>query len=309
MEYLLAVDGGGTKTKVLCADLDGNVVGEGLAGPTNLTATSVGAASFNLREGIRQATQGLAAGWTIKRMVMGLAGMDTSSEYNKAHKIFNEALGEYQIAEVKLINDIEIALESGTSKADAVALIAGTGSNCFGRNAEGKEVKVGGMDFLLTDQGSGYAIGRAVLRSAVKSYDGRIERSLLEQMVCEHFHLPSIGELKDAVYNPMLSKPEVAELTAVCVEAFNQGDAVARSILDHTIDELYLMVDTVITKLDMASRQVDVVFVGGISKVQYIADRLTEKVRSLCPGVTIITPDQEPVYGALKMALHADRNL
>lgn len=309
MEYLLAVDGGGTKTKVLCADLDGNVVGEGLAGPTNLTATSVGAASFNLREGIRQATQGLAEGWTIKRMVMGLAGMDTSSEYNKAHKIFNEALGEYQIQEVKLINDIEIALESGTSKADAVALIAGTGSNCFGRNAEGKEVKVGGMDFLLTDQGSGYAIGRAVLRSAVKSYDGRIERSLLEQMVCEHFHLPSIGELKDAVYNPMLSKAEIAELTAVCVEAFNQGDAVARSILDHNIDELYMMVDTVMTKLDMASRQVDVVFVGGISKVQYIADRLTEKVRSLCPGVTIITPDQEPVYGALKMALHADRNV
>jgi N-acetylglucosamine kinase-like BadF-type ATPase len=305
MEYLLAVDGGGTKTKVLCADLQGTVIGEGLAGPTNLTATSVGAASFNLREGIRQATQNLGEDVQIKKMVMGLAGMDTSSEHNKAHKIFNEVLVQFKIENVTLVNDIVIALESGTDKPDAVALIAGTGSNCYARSAEGTESKVGGMDFLLTDQGSGYAIGRAVLRAAVKSYDGRIERSVLEQLVAEYFHLPSIGELKDAVYNPLLTKPEIAALSKLCDTAFAQGDAVAKSIYDHTVYELKNMVVTAMKNTDITDRDVDLVFVGGVGNVAYVTENLTMQLQQVAPNITIIRPQNDPVQGALKMVVRA----
>jgi N-acetylglucosamine kinase-like BadF-type ATPase len=303
MNYLLAVDGGGTKTKVLCADESGVVVGEGLSGPTNLTATTVGAASFNLREGIRQATENLPEGWNISRMVIGLAGMDTSSEHNKAHHIFEQVLTHFRIGEVKLVNDIEIALESGTDKSDAVALISGTGSNCFARSAEGKHTQVGGMDFLLTDQGSGYAIGRAVLRRAVSSYDGRIERTMLEDLVCQHFKLPSIGELKDSVYHPLLSKPEIAGLSKVCSVAFEKNDSVARIILEDAVNELYLMVSTAMTKLGITDRQVDMVMVGGVTTIPFIQERLTEKLTTLCPKISIIRPDAQPVTGALKMAL------
>jgi len=307
MEYLIAVDGGGTKTKVLCSDLQGTIVGEGLSGPTNLTATSVGAASFNLREGIRQATQNLGQDWQVKKMVMGLAGMDTTSEHTKAQKIFNDVLVQYKINDVTLVNDIVIALESGTNKSDAVALIAGTGSNCYGRSAEGKEAKVGGMDFLLTDQGSGYAIGRAVLRAAVKSYDGRIEKSALEQLVCEYFRLPSIGELKDAVYNPMLNKSEIAALSKLCDDAFAQDDHVAKSIYDHTVFELFTMVQTVMKNTGIMERDVDLVFVGGVSTIPYVSDTLQQQLQRICPQLSMIKPDSDPVHGALKMALRTTK--
>jgi N-acetylglucosamine kinase-like BadF-type ATPase len=303
MEYLLAVDGGGTKTKILCSDLQGNIVGEGLAGPTNLTATNVGAASFNLREAIRQATQNLGQDWQIKHMVMGLAGMDTTSEHTKARETFNDVLVHHKIANVTLVNDIVIALESGTDKTDAVALIAGTGSNCYARSAEGKEAKVGGMDFLLTDQGSGYAIGRAVLRAAVKSYDGRIEKSILEQLVNEYFHIPSIGELKDAVYNPMLTKSEVAALSKLCDSAFAQGDQVAKSIYEHTVFELSNMVTTAMKAVAITDREVDLVFVGGVSTIPYISEKLSQQLLHVCSKITLIHPENKPVQGALKMAL------
>lgn len=303
MEYFLAIDGGGTKTKALCADEQRQVVGEGLAGPTNLTATNVGAASFNLREAIRQATEHLPQGWRVTKMVMGLAGMDTQAEAENARQVFGEVLKYYPIDTFVLVNDIVIALASGSNHPDAVALISGTGSNCYGRNAEGQEVKVGGMDFLLTDQGSGYEIGRYVLRTAVKSFDGRVEKTVLEQLVCEHFHIGSIGELKNVVYNPLLTKPEVAELAKECEQALHQGDKVAQEIFDHVVEELMSMITTAVRRLGIAERQVDLVLAGGVCKIGYIGEQLQAKVRALYPMMQVIYPDKEPVYGALKLAL------
>lgn len=302
MVYYLAVDGGGTKTDVLCADEQGQIVGEGHSGPTNLTATNVGAASFNLREAVRQATEHLPQGWQVQKLSMGLAGMDTPLEEAQATKVFRDVLSHLPIADFQLVNDIVIALESGTDKADAVALISGTGSNCYGRNAEGQSTKTGGMDYLLTDQGSGYAIGRRVLRMAVKSFDGRSEKSIFEELVKAHFKIDTIANLKDAVYNPPLSKSEIASLTKLCVTAFEQGDALARDVFDWAVGELHLMISTVVTKLGMTNRPVDCVLVGGVTTIDYVHTRLEEKLRGVCPQISVIRPSQAPVYGALKLA-------
>lgn len=305
MHYILAVDGGGTKTKVVCCDQQGNAVGEGISGPTNLTATSVGAASFNLREGIRQATEQLPTGWTVTKMVMGLAGMDTDEEHDNAVEVFSEVLGQYPIAEFELVNDIVIALASGTDKQNAVALIAGTGSNCYGRNEQGQEKKVGGMDFLLTDQGSGYAIGRAVLRAAVKSYDGRAEHTLLEDLVQRHFQVSTLKALKNKVYNPLISKPEVAALSPICVTAFEQGDQTAKQILEYQTSELYNMISTVLLALKIDQTNVDIVFTGGVNQISYVVENLRQKLTALAPQSTLIIPKNEPVYGAIRLALSA----
>ena len=61
-QYILGIDGGGTKTDVICADLNGATVGHGSSGPTNITTTSIGAASFNLIEAVRQAMETLDEG-------------------------------------------------------------------------------------------------------------------------------------------------------------------------------------------------------------------------------------------------------
>jgi N-acetylglucosamine kinase-like BadF-type ATPase len=157
------------------------------------------------------------------------------------------------------------------------------------------------MDYLLTDQGSGYEIGRAVLRSAVKSYDGRMAKTVLEHLVCEHFRIASISELKHAVYNPPLTKMEIAELAKIAEQAFNQGDQVAKGIFEHTVQELFEMVVTVIQRLEIKDTPVDVVFVGGVSRIPFIVEQLTQQLNQFSSKITIIRPDKEPVYGALKM--------
>lgn len=301
--YFLAVDGGGTKTDAVCADENGAVVGRGFSGPTNITSTSVGAASFNLIEAIRQAIENLPesdqAGFPV--LVMGLAGIDSQKEYDQAYEIFNRAIAHYRIEKFILMNDSVIALKNGTDNNDAVILIAGTGSICYGTNSAGDSTKNSGMDYLLADQGSGYDIGRHILREAVKSYDGRCAKSILEELVCKHFRIESIADLKNVVYHPPLTKIEVAALAPLCTQAYEQGDKIANDIFDWTISGILIMIRTAVLKLSL--QKFDLVLSGAVIHIPYIYDGVSKAIKEEFPGVNIIKPNSDPVFGALKMAL------
>ena len=305
MSYYLAVDGGGTKTDAICADENGAIVGRGLSGPTNLTSTSVGAASFNLIEAIRQAVETLPedaqVGFPV--LVMGLAGLDSQKEYDEAFETFKRAIAHYKIDKFVLLNDSIIALENGSENPNAVICISGTGSICYGKNDQGTIAKSSGMDYLLADQGSGYAIGRRVLREAVKSYDGRAPKSILETLVCEHFKIPSILDLKNEVYHPPLTKIEVAELAPLCSAAFEKGDIVARDIFDRTIADIITNVIAVVKKLELEEKEFDFVLSGTVTKIPYIQKGISDVFGMEYPQAKIIYPDGDPVLGGLKLAM------
>jgi len=304
-KYILAVDGGGTKTEAICADATGVVIGQAIAGPTNITTTSVGAASFNLIEAVRQAIENLPVDDEneFSVLVMGLAGLDSESEYEEAYKIFSESLHHYNIKKFILLNDSLIALENGSNNPNAVILISGTGSNCFGRNETGETAKTSGMDFLLTDQGSGYAIGRSVLREAVKSYDGRSDKSSLENLVANYFKISSISELKKEVYNPLLSKIEIANLAYLCSQAYTQGDRAATDIFEKTVNEIIIMVSAVVDKLNLNSKLFDCVFSGSIIMLPYMQEKVSWLLKEKYENLNLVLPVNNPVFGALKIAL------
>jgi len=302
MNYYLAVDGGGSTTTVICANQEGQIIGEGLSGPTSLTATSMGAASFNLREAVRQAIEKLPPETKFQALAMGLAGMDTPAEKQTALKVFSEVLSHLQLDQFILVNDIVIALESGTDNQNAVALIAGTGSNCYGRNSQGEEAKTSGMDYILADQGSGFYIGSQILRAVVKSFDGRGQKTIMEKMIGDYFHLESLSDLKTVVYNPTLSKAEIADLSVICFQALEQKDEVAETIVKMAIEELFLMAATVIDRLKMTTVPLDCILSGGIMNNAYLREQVSQKLITKCSQIKIVTPTQKPVFGALKMA-------
>ena len=67
-------------------------------------------------------------------------------------------------------DDAEIALRAAVPHGDGVVLIAGTGSIAYAR--VGEEVhRAGGYGYLLGDDGSGFAIGRAALAQMLRWYD------------------------------------------------------------------------------------------------------------------------------------------
>lgn len=303
MNYYLAVDGGGTKTQVLCADENGEIVGEGLSGPTSLTVVNSGAAGFALREAIRQATENLPPGFVVLRLVMGLAGLDTPEEVERAKASFKQVLTDLEVKEFVLINDILIALRAVSDKANALAVIAGTGSNCFGLNAEGQTAKSGGLDFLLSDEGSGFAIGLAVLKAAAQSFDGRGQKTALEKLTNDYFETQSVPEIKHHIYNPILTKMQIAGLAKLAFDGLEQNDGVAKAIIDQAIEDLFVMAKVVIEKLDLQNRDSDCVFSGKVLSDPYLSNALKAKLNQHYPNLQVLPPQEEPVYGALKIAL------
>lgn len=297
----LGIDGGGTKTDAVAVSQSGEEVGRGSSGPTNLTSTTLGAAGFNLKEAVRQALENIQGEKTVFA-AMGLAGIDTPDEQKQAYNAFIDIITPYGINTFQLVHDSEIALENGTANPNAVVLIAGTGSICVGRNDQGMTAKTGGMDYLLTDQGSGYDIGRHVLREAVKSYDGRRESTMLEQLVCEYYKIPDLSTIKEHVYNPLLNKVEVAEFSKLCTQAYEAGDQAARDIFEWAAREQELLVTTVLRRLELNDKQTDMVLTGSIATLPYMHQSLKERLTQAFPQLQFVVPQRPAVYGAVSLA-------
>lgn len=302
-EYLIGIDGGGSKTDGLCADTSGHILTRATTGPTSLTATSLGLASMNLVETFRQLTMELTGELYFPKVVVGIAGLDTPEEKQRAEDVFRDVLQGYRIGSLTIVNDIHLVLAASNSAENVIALISGTGSQCYGRRLDGRSARTSGMDFLLADQGSGYEIGRHVLRAAVKSFDGRTIPSVLEQMVLKHFEADDFDDLKSKVYFPILNKAQVAELARTCVEAYQQGDKVATEILESVADDLVLMAEAVIRRLDLKTEKADVVCSGSIAKLPFIFDKVKANILTKYPNLSMSIMKEEPVYGAIQLAL------
>ncbi len=304
MGYFVGIDGGGSKTAVWCADEKGQIIGKGKSGPTNLTTTDVATAVGNLKSAISQAVKELASP-RFEAVVMGLAGMDTAAELDQAKNTFSEVFLGFQFPEVTMVNDAMIALKSGTDNSNAMVVIAGTGSNCIGRNAQGQEAKSGGLDYWLSDEGSGFAIGVSALKAVVQATDGRGELTALRQPLLQHFNCTSTSDLKTVVYGSEFSKREMAEIARIVVKAAENGDRVAHKIMIGAILDIQQLLSAVATGLSFKNQAFDCVMVGSVNSLSFVRTRIALWFAATYPTGKLVYPDKPPVFGALQMAYQA----
>lgn len=295
--YLVGIDGGGTKTKLMVSNLSGQVLGSAHGAQANLTAGGLGLAAFNLREGIRQLLEPLPKA-PIEVMVLALAGLDNNHEREQAEQILLPTFNLWSIKKLVLLNDTISALKGSSNSEAAMVLIAGTGSQCFAINGR-RHYSVGGLDYLLSDEGSGYDIGRLTLRACVASMDARTIKSSLPQAVLTHFKAKSMRELKQAVYHPPLSKSEIAALAKITVEQMRAGDKLAKIIIDNALEHLLTCVQTVHQALSMPSK-FDLVLSGTL--IINLAALFTPLIQKHFPHAKIIIANKDPALGSLKIA-------
>ncbi len=304
MNYILGIDGGGTKTQLLLADQLGQELAQADVGPTSLVAAGQKKAKQNLAKGLTQVTSSIEeADYTIEMAIFGLASVDTESEEAAAAEIFQPLMSQFNVEQFAILNDAVLALVNGTDRDNAIVLISGTGSNCYGENDQGTTAKAGGLDYLLSDEGSGYEIGRHVLKAVVNSYDGRGPTTVLKKLVLDYFNIDRVPDLKTKVYQPDLSKSQIAQVSPLLFKAMKQDDAVAQMIFEHAVDELWLMIATVTAKLDLTDKKFDLVLGGSIATSTPMIQALNRQLKQNFPRAELILPHQPAVYGALKLAL------
>jgi N-acetylglucosamine kinase-like BadF-type ATPase len=296
MNYILGVDGGGTKTLALLGDFDGNVVARGVSGASNYNAVGFDAACSALESAIHIACKEHPG--EISALCLGLAGAGRKEDLERFQ---NWAVDKFPKTRVKVVNDAEILLISDASSGPALALICGTGSIVYGRTATGELIRAGGWGYLFGDEGSGYAIGLAALRAVMQAYDNRGPETLLSELVCERYGLSTPPELVPTIYRAESPRSELAALSDLVEQAAGRADSVAIAILEEASRELARAIAAVYSKLGISP--VPLVITGGtILHGRYLKQAFNRACQTQGLTFTTVRYMAEPAEGALKLA-------
>ncbi len=307
-KYILGVDGGGTKTVARIADNEKKVISEAKGDSGNYKSVGIGQASDNLNKVVMEALKkaGLGKPFRFLGACFGLSGLDSPKDEEIYKKIiFNGPLLDFlETKRTMICNDSKIGLYAGSDNPDAIMIICGTGSNCYGKNKEGLEAKANGWDFILGDEGSGFSISLKALKSVMRAYDGRGEPTLLCEGVLKRLNLEDVYGLIEWVYNPPLDTGRIASVAKIVCETAKKGDRLSRDILAGEAREAGLSVSAVAKKLGFGNQEFDLVFVGSVFRCEkYFKSILETSLRKSFPNINFVPFTQKPVEGAIKLAL------
>ena len=302
MRYDIGVDGGGTKTTAVVYAEGSGPLASKTRGAANYRSVGVVKAATNIAAAIRAALKDAHLSLTdVSAISLCLAGFDTELDL----EVPREAMRRLGYEGVVLIeNDVVGAWAGATEAAAGVVVIAGTGSSALGMNAQGEFWRTDGWDYVLGDSGSGYEIGRAGIRTAMRALDGRIEQTLLARELGKAFNVTDADGMRRLVDSTKFGKQEVASFAQHVSTAADDGDTFARDILATAAEGLAEQAITIITRLGMQQDSFPVATVGGVFKSkQWIAEPFERLVASAAPHATFRSPLHPPEIGAAILGL------
>ncbi|MFH9003190.1 N-acetylglucosamine kinase [Streptomyces afghaniensis] len=194
---VIGIDAGGTRTRAVLATADdGRPVGEGAAGPGNALTVPLPQLTEHLAEAIGRAVPEPVRGRVVA-VAGGFAGATDAAADEPGRR---NALAALTAALHRLGvdagppvigSDIEAAFASAPgTPAEGLALVAGTGAVAMRITDRRGTVTVDGDGWLLGDDGSGFWIGRAAVRAALRMADGRGAPTMLAEAVGRELGLP-----------------------------------------------------------------------------------------------------------------------
>ena len=177
--FLIGVDGGGTGTRVKLADLQGQVLGQGEAGPSAL-----GQGAEQAWRHIQQAVQAAAVQAGLADLAprdcaigLGLSGAGVPSQ---AAEFLALQPGYALLA---LENDGFTTVLGAHAGQPGAVVASGTGSVGEVLRRDGSRSLVGGWGWICGDEGSGAWLGLKAMRHAAQAMDGRVPAGSLARAI------------------------------------------------------------------------------------------------------------------------------
>ncbi|ASN04670.1 N-acetylglucosamine kinase [Virgibacillus necropolis] len=299
MEYVIGIDGGGTKTEALMADENGTIVASTFGGPTNPNVLTTEELYQTLEALVHDLNQQVPGQFTnVAHLFAGISGAGEKKNQEKIKRIFTRLLPTTTLIEV--YPDSINALYSGTFGEPGIVQISGTGSITYGINNQLIHDRVGGWGYLFGDEGSGYDIGKQGIVAALKAFDGRGKDTILLEMLYDLFQVKDGHELIRDLYASSMPKEKIAPISQVVFKAYELHDAVAQDIVANVVDELKSSIVTLHKKLFDNKENVQLVLCGGVFSDKTILPPLIEKeLKRYNTEFSIVIPEFPPVGGSL----------
>lgn len=303
-EYVIAVDGGNSKTDVVVASTDGELLarvnGEGVDSPlSGIDAWREGLIA--LVERARKEAQ-VGPDTRARAAALFLANVDLPAE----HEIARREIATVMPAERTIVhNDTLAVLRAGAKWPWGVAVVSGAGVNAIGVHPDGRTEGFLALGPHTGDAGGGGHLGTVGLGAAVRAGDGRGAATALSTAIPGYFGLRTAAEVAVAVHHGEIRDDSLHLLAPVVFATAAAGDAVARRILTDFADEVATMANALIRRLDLVDTAVEVILGGGILQAgdRSLFSRIVSGVTALAPRAEVSALRVSPVYGALVEAM------
>jgi N-acetylglucosamine kinase-like BadF-type ATPase len=299
-QYFLGLDAGGTKTHALIANETGQVLGFAQEGPGNWQSVGF----ENQRDVFKSITRQVLdkAGLRIDQIAgagFGIGGYDWPSQ-SQAHLDGVRSLG--LSCPFEIANDSVIGLLAGASQGWGVALVAGTGNNCRGRDKNGREGRITGEGGLFGEFGGGIEMVYKAIQEISHEWSRRGPATSLSTAFMKITGSKSLFDLLEGI-DLGRYEPKASWVMSVFQSA-EEGDSVARDIIEWSARELGESACAVIRQLNIENNEFDVVLTGSIFESGDIyIDPLRETIHNLAPQAKLVKLEAPPVVGAVILGM------
>lgn len=291
----LGIDGGATNSTLVLLDDKENKILKARNGSLNLR--NIGKRSFlkNLKSLLKKIKPQFKN--QIKGACFGLAGVDTEEDKKNVEEAIAKLGKAILPCSALVMNDIDIILPS-VGLGEGVVVICGTGSNFFAKKDKRKFL-AGGLDYIISDEAGAFDIGIRILRAAVKSFDGRGRKTILEKMVLEKVKVKDVRHLTSFIYKGN-QKINVASFAPLLANAVEKEDKVAKEILASLLKEIFSGIFTVSKRAGFKDN-FHIAIVGSVFNNKFLVDKVIEGVRKEFNNVKVVMVP-EPEVGAARIA-------
>lgn len=282
--YYIGIDGGGTKTKFDLFDSDKNSI-------ASITTPTIHPAQASFKEVVsvlNTAKEKLLANINDRDYVLkvgaGLGGYGINADYRK--KLEDEFSTVFE--EFKLYSDAYAAMLGALAGEDGILMIAGTGSIALAKVGD-ETFRCGGFGYRYGDEGSAYSIGKALISRALKEADGRLDKSIISDLVADYFDNIGINIIATSDF----SRDKIAGLAASASKYVENSESV-RDIFLAAAKEISLHIKAIGKNFESGKR-IRLSYIGGVFKSEYIL----ECIREMNRGIELVAPIYPPEKGSI----------
>lgn len=255
--YIICIDGGGSKTELQVLNRQGELVELVHNGVITYSIKS-GGSNINVVgiDGIKDVLCDLLNDFYISgtdfnlsaimsqvAFIGGFSGADAIESQNKIKNL----LKDFGFDENRIVVTSDSVMTIQSLHGDGIILISGTGSICLGRK-DSQVFRVGGLGRLIGDQGSGYYIGIRALRAALEYEFGWGVATSLKLILRDYFKTLDLKNIITFFYNGKITNQQIAAISPIVFEQAEQGDIISLKIINKAAKELGKMLFCMIKK-------------------------------------------------------------
>ncbi|MFJ5551434.1 N-acetylglucosamine kinase [Streptomyces sp. NPDC093225] len=312
LPLVLAVDAGNSKTDIALVDTAGTVLATGRGPGFQPQVTGLAAAFDAIAATLAAArTRAAAAGTSLAATAAHVSACLANADLPVEEAAFAAELGDRAWGRsVEVRNDTFAVLRAGLpagAEPRGVAVVCGAGINCVGMTPDGRTARFPALGQISGDWGGGGGLADEALWFAARAEDGRGEPTALARALPEHFGLPSMPALIEALHLDGIPRTRRHELTPVLFAVAADGDPVARALVHRQADEVVAMAAVALDRLGLLSEEVPVVLGGSVLAARHpqLHDRIAERLAARAPRARLTLVTAPPVLGAALLGLDA----